>query len=82
MRIFTEEELRKYDGSNGIAYVACYGKVYDVSDSYHWRAGAHHVVHHAGCNLTDALERAPHGVDLLHKFPIVGEFVKQADSGT
>jgi predicted heme/steroid binding protein len=75
MKIFTEEELRKYDGSNGIAYVACYGKVYDVSDSYHWRQGVHHVRHHAGSDLTDALERAPHGFSLLGKFPVVGAMV-------
>jgi predicted heme/steroid binding protein len=75
MKVFTKEELRKYDGSSGIAYVACYGKVYDVSDTYHWRKGVHHVSHHAGSDLTDALERALHGFGLLEKFPIVGELV-------
>jgi len=75
VKLFTEEELQKYDGSNGVSYVACYGKVYDVSDSYHWRNGVHHVSHHAGCDLTDALKRAPHGFDLLQKFPVVGELV-------
>jgi len=35
MEVFTQEELRKYDENNGIAYIACYGKVHDVSDSYH-----------------------------------------------
>jgi predicted heme/steroid binding protein len=73
MKIFTREELQKYDRSNGIAYVACYGKVYDVSDSYHWRKGVHHVGHQAGCDLTDALELAPHGFSLLEKFSVVGE---------
>jgi predicted heme/steroid binding protein len=75
MKLFTKQELQKYDGSNGIVYVACYGKVYDVSDSYHWREGVHHVSHQAGCDLTDALERAPHGFNLLEKFPVVGELV-------
>jgi predicted heme/steroid binding protein len=75
MKVFTTEELQKYNGSSGTAYVACYGKVYDVSDSYHWRKGVHHVSHHAGCDLTDALESAPHGFSLLEKFPIVGEMV-------
>ena len=73
MRVFTREELRKYDGSNGIAYVACKAKVYDVSSSYHWRKGVHHAMHSAGHDLTSALGRAPHGLDLLQKFPIVGE---------
>ncbi len=76
MRVFTRAELREYDGSNGIAYVACNGKVYDVSSSYHWRKGAHHAMHSAGHDLTTALERAPHGLDLLQKFPIVGELAE------
>ena len=76
MKVFTKEELRKYDGSNGIAYVACSGKVYDVSDSYHWRKGAHHVSHHACSDLTDALEVAPHGFSLLERFPVVGELAR------
>jgi predicted heme/steroid binding protein len=75
MKLFTKEELRKYDGSNGIVYVACYGKVYDVSASYHWRQGVHHVSHHAGSDLTEALRLAPHGFSLLEKFPIVGAMV-------
>ena len=77
MRRFTGEELKNYDGSNGITYIAFHGKVYDVSNSYHWRKGVHHIAHYAGCDLTNALEQAPHGVDLLHKFPIIGELVSQ-----
>lgn len=80
MRVFTEEALRLYDGSHGLAYVACNGSVYDVSGSYHWRGGVHHVMHRAGCDLTHVLERAPHGMDLFHKFPIVGELDGHGDS--
>jgi predicted heme/steroid binding protein len=76
MRVFTREELRKYDGSNGIAYVAYAGKVYDVSHSFQWRKGVHQVTHYAGCDLTDALKQAPHGADMLEKLPIVGELVE------
>ncbi len=76
MRVFTEKELKEYDGRDGIAYVAYRGKVYDVSTSYHWRKGIHQVMHRAGCDLTEALERAPHGVDLLRKFPVVGKLAK------
>jgi predicted heme/steroid binding protein len=76
MRIFTEKELKKYDGKNGPAYVAYRGRVYDVSASYHWRKGIHQVMHRAGCDLTEALEQAPHGLDLLEEFPIVGKLVK------
>ena len=77
MRLFTKEELRKCDGSDGrAAYVAYQGKVYDVSLSFHWRRGTHQVMHHAGCDLTDALKQAPHGADMLEKFPIVGELLE------
>jgi len=76
MRGFTAEELKKYDGKNGLAYVAYRGKVYDVSSSYHWRKGTHHAAHRAGCDLTEASEQAPHDLTLLDKFPIVGKLIK------
>jgi len=77
MRILTREELKKYDGSNGVAYVTYQGKVYDVSQSFHWKRGIHQVMHHAGCDLTEALKKAPHGHEMLDKFPIVGELLDQ-----
>lgn len=73
MREFTLEELAMYDGRNGNpAYVACNGKVYDVSASFLWKDGSHQVFHRAGVDLTEALERAPHGDDVLERFPVVG----------
>lgn len=72
MRAFIEDELRKYNGSGGIAYVACSGKVYDVSQSFLWKKGTHQVTHHAGRDLTEALRQAPHGPEMLDKFPVVG----------
>jgi predicted heme/steroid binding protein len=73
MRTFTREELKKYDGRNGPAYIAYAGKVYDVSASFLWQKGKHQVVHFAGDDLTEALKEAPHGPDLLNRYPIVGE---------
>jgi len=75
MRIFTKEELKKYNGNDGPAYIAYEGKVYDVSQSFHWKRGIHQVVHYAGCDLTEALKQAPHDSDMLDKFPIVGELL-------
>ena len=73
MKEFTEEELAQYDGKNGnLAYVAYKGKVYDVTGSFLWKNGIHQVLHSAGVDLTDALEQAPHGDDVLEKFPVVG----------
>lgn len=76
MRIFSEEELKKYDGKNGPAHIAYRGRVYDVSASYHWRKGRHHAAHPAGYDLTEASEQAPHDLHLLDKCPIVGKLVK------
>jgi predicted heme/steroid binding protein len=65
--------LRQYDGRHGVVYVACNGKVYDVSRSFQWQKGIHQIVHRAGIDLTEAIGKAPHGNDMLERFPIVGE---------
>lgn len=73
MRTFNENELAKYNGKNGTpAFIAYNGKVYDVSSSFLWRKENHQVLHNAGVDLTDSFEEAPHGADLLEKFPVVG----------
>jgi predicted heme/steroid binding protein len=73
MKKFTKEELARYNGKNGNpAYVAYKGKVYDLSASFLWKDGMHQVFHRAGVDLTNALEQAPHGADVLEKFPLVG----------
>jgi len=70
---FSRTELSRYNGKNGApAYIAYKGKVYDASSSFHWRNGRHQVLHSAGQDLTDSLERAPHGVDLLERLPVIG----------
>jgi predicted heme/steroid binding protein len=72
-KTFTLEELKKYNGKNGSpAFVACQGKVYDVSSSFLWQQGNHEVLHNAGADLTNQLNEAPHGIELLEKFPVVG----------
>jgi len=73
MKEFSKEELARYNGKNGRpAYAAYKGKVYDLSDSFLWNDGSHQVLHSAGADLTDVMEQAPHGGDVLEKFPLVG----------
>lgn len=73
MRRLTKEELSQYNGKNGAsAYVAYRGRVYDVSSSFLWQNGRHQVLHSAGMDLTFELAAAPHGADLLKKFPLMG----------
>ena len=50
--------------------------MYDVSHSFQWKKGVHQVTHYAGYDLTDAQKQAPHGADMLEKFPIVGKLVE------
>ncbi|MCX6010734.1 MAG: cytochrome B5 [Chloroflexi bacterium] len=76
MKIFSREELKNHDGTNGTSYVAYRGKVYDISGSFQWKKGAHQVSHRAGQDLTDALKDAPHIPDLLFKFPVVGKLAE------
>ena len=73
MKRFSKEELARYNGKNGApAYIAYKGKVYDVSASFIWRNGRHQVLHNAGEDLADSLEQAPHGVEMLERFPVIG----------
>lgn len=77
MRQFTEEELARYNGKDGVpAYIAYKGKVYDVTHSFLWRKGRHQVLHEGGEDLTDCLEQAPHGADLLERAPTIGILVE------
>ena len=73
MREFTIEELKEYDGRDGISYIAYNGNVYDVSESRRWHTGNHQSMHRAGTDLTGQIKRAPHSADRLKRFPIVGE---------
>jgi predicted heme/steroid binding protein len=51
MRGFTRDELSQFDGRDGVSYVACEGKMYDVSGSFIRKKGRHWVTHRAGQDL-------------------------------
>lgn len=77
MKMFIKEELAYYNGKDGKpAYIAYRGKVYDVTESFLWMGGRHQVLHEAGNELTEALEKAPHGEDLLKRVRHIG-FLKE-----
>ena len=75
MRNYTREELARYNGKDGApAYVAYRGAIYDVSAALLWQGGNHQVLHHAGREFTDVLDKeAPHGPEFLERYPVVGE---------
>ena len=76
LKEFSREELSRFDGKEGRhAYIACKGKVYDVSNSFLWMGGRHQALHQAGEDLADLLDTAPHGEDLLERVPVVGKLI-------
>ena len=73
MREIDPEELKRMNGKDGNPiWIAFGGKVYDVSQSWHWKTGTHMVRHASGQDLTKEIEAAPHGPELLEKFPQIG----------
>ncbi len=71
---FTAEELSQFDGKDGRkAYFAFKGKVYDATNSTLWKLGQHFGLQ-AGQDLTDGLEGAPHGEEVMSKVPMIGTF--------
>jgi len=60
------------------AYIAHGGRVIDVSKSRLWPKGTHMGRHHAGMDLTSDIEAAPHGPEVLERYPQVGTLVTEA----
>jgi predicted heme/steroid binding protein len=73
---FTIAELNEFNGKNGKpAYVGYKGKVYEVTASDQWLEGDH-LGHMAGQELTDEMEIAPHGGEVLERMKTVGVLVE------
>lgn len=65
-----ENLLKQGDGQEGRPiYVAYRGAVYDLSTSPNWYRGLHMGQHRAGQDLTQELTQAPHGMEMLARFP-------------
>src|SRR5512138_2636377 len=72
------DELSSKNGkdSNPV-WVACDGKVYDLSGSKLWRGGSHMGSHIAGADLSGEIDAAPHGREMLERYPQIGVLSKQ-----
>jgi predicted heme/steroid binding protein len=78
MKEFDLEELSNCDGKDGKpSYIAHQGKVFNVSTSKLWPAGLHMKRHHAGKDLTTDIKAAPHGTEVLERYPEVGILTKE-----
>jgi 2-oxoglutarate ferredoxin oxidoreductase subunit beta len=74
LKPFTLEELQRFDGTAGKPiYVAYKGKIYDLSASPLFQGEKRMRCHIAGKDLTKDMDTAPHGEDLVLKFPLVGK---------
>jgi len=70
----TMEALLQFDGKDGrAAYFAYKGEVFDATESRLWKNGSHMGRHQAGSDLTEVLDQAPHGADLVLVLPKVGK---------
>ena len=59
--------------SGKTGFILYKGKRFDVSGSEHWKGGVHYKRHYAGSDLTQAMEAAPHGPDVLERLPHILE---------
>lgn len=73
MKHFTIDQLKDCEGKNGQqVLVAVNGKVYDVSSSRKWAGGFHMNRHRAWADLSNDIKAAPHGLDVLERFSLIG----------
>jgi predicted heme/steroid binding protein len=73
---FNPQSLRSFDGKDGRScYFAFQGKVYDASRSKMWPGGEHMRRHSSGGDLTEQLPMAPHDAGVMHRLPMVGDYV-------
>jgi predicted heme/steroid binding protein/uncharacterized membrane protein len=73
MKEITSEELLSSNGKGGRpVYIAFQGKVYDVTKSPLWAKGLHMNRHPPGKDLTAEIQAAPHGAEVLERYPQVG----------
>jgi predicted heme/steroid binding protein/uncharacterized membrane protein len=73
MKEFDLTSLSRFNGQDGNAvYIVYQGRVIDVSQSKLWKTGLHMKRHQAGSDLTEDIAAAPHGLEVLDRYPQVG----------
>lgn len=79
MKEIDPEALAQCDGKEGKpVYIAHGERVIDVSESKLWKGGVHMARHHAGMDLTTDIQAAPHGLEVLDRYPQVAMLKKPA----
>ena len=77
---FTLADLARFDGSDPALpiLIGYRGHVHDVSGKFMWMNGRHFWLR-AGRDLTDRLDEAPHGEEMLEAAPRVGILVEEPE---
>ncbi|MBA4374153.1 MAG: cytochrome B5 [Thermodesulfovibrio sp.] len=79
----TLEQLAQCDGKEGRpAYIAYKGTIYNIAASRLWVGGDHMKRHHAGTDLTDILNQAPHGEEKILAMPVIGNLLLSSEKHT
>jgi predicted heme/steroid binding protein/uncharacterized membrane protein len=80
---FTLEEVADCNGQDGKpTYIVHRGRIIDVSTSKLWKDGLHMRRHHAGADLSTEIQAAPHGLEVLDRYPQVGVLKTPVDAST
>lgn len=76
MKEINPDTLSRSNGKQGSpVYIAYKSRVIDVSKSRLWQTGVHMGRHAAGADLTAEIEAAPHGPEVLDRYPEIGFLV-------
>jgi predicted heme/steroid binding protein/uncharacterized membrane protein len=77
MKEIAPDDLASFNGKEGKSvYIAFEGEVYDVSKSPLWSKGIHMNRHPSGKDLSGEIAAAPHGPEVLERYPQVGTLKK------
>lgn len=72
----TLQELSYYTGANGRpAWIAVYGKIYDVTNESAWKNGVHRGMQLGGKDASSVFDSSPHSQSLLNSMKHIGFLV-------